>query len=90
MQRLFPGSLINCIRDGRPPHPNEVANLSIKLWDEGLSYWAPDRPDLAIALAEIALSGCNQNATRKERHQRSWVAACPNSNQFGDFKSGRR
>lgn len=57
MQDFFPGSLVTCIRDGRLPLPDELANVGAKLWQEGLVHRSPARPELARILAEIALSG---------------------------------
>lgn len=57
MQDPFPGSLATCIRDGRLPLPEEVANVSAKLWQEGLVHCMPTRPDVARVLAEVALCG---------------------------------
>ncbi len=65
MQQLFPGGLIACIRDGRPPLPDEVTILSGRLWDEGLAYQSPPRPELARTLAEVALSGCKSSKAER-------------------------
>lgn len=69
MPHLFPGGLIACIRDGRSPQPDEVASLSSKLWVEAVSYRSPARPELARALAEVALGGCrSRNTNVKNGH----------------------
>ncbi len=66
MPHSFPRGLIACIRDGRSPLPEEVISLSSKLWDEGLSYRSPLRPELAQSLAEVALVGCAPGSTTSQ------------------------
>jgi len=75
MQDSFPGSLATCIRDGRLPLPEEVANVSAKLWQEGLVHCLPARPDVARILAEVALCGHPIMIEAKEQSQddRNWV-----------------
>lgn len=58
MQGIFPDGLIACIREGRPPLPNEVSDMSSKLWEEGLAYQSHPRPDLVQEFAKVALLGC--------------------------------
>lgn len=57
MQRLFPSALVTCIRDGRPPQADELARLSERFWNEGVSFCAPDHCSLADKFALVAFSG---------------------------------
>ena len=59
MPCLFPSALVACIRDGRPPQADELAWLSERFWNEGVSFCAPDRSELASKFALIAFSGCD-------------------------------
>ena len=40
MERLFPRALIACIREARPPTPQELASMAEKIWHEAF----PERP----------------------------------------------
>jgi hypothetical protein len=40
MERLFPRALIACIREARPPTPQELASMAEKIWREAF----PERP----------------------------------------------
>lgn len=64
VQELFPQSLVACIRDGRPPYPDELASLTTKLWREAIVYWDMAARDPADLLALVALCGCGQDHGR--------------------------
>lgn len=56
MERLFPRALIACIREARPPTPQELASMAEKIWREAF----PERPfrrERAMTIARVALTG---------------------------------
>ena len=69
MQQMFSGDLVACIRDGRPPEPEEVATMSSKLWDEAISYRMSPRTVAAEVLARVALCGCGSVPRNGEWHE---------------------
>jgi hypothetical protein len=59
MERLFPRALIACIREARPPTPQELASMAEKIWREAF----PERPfrhARAMTIAAVALTGERQ------------------------------
>jgi hypothetical protein len=70
VQELFPQSLVACIRDGRPPHPDELTSLTKKLWREGIAHWGSTTRDGADLFALVALCGSGQDGVPGNRRIR--------------------
>lgn len=67
MSRMFPGAVVACIHEGRHPRTEEVTRVSERLWLEGVSVCAPDRPELADRFALVALYGCPDSLVAVKR-----------------------
>ncbi|WP_324827716.1 hypothetical protein [Qipengyuania zhejiangensis] len=56
-REVFPRQLVECIRDARTALPHELAELSERIWREGLAHSLRARRRHAHDLAKVALCG---------------------------------